>query len=260
MEIGAQLYTVRAFMKTKEDLLETFKKIADIGYKNIQLSGACEVEGEWLDEALKNAGLKCVLTHNSREKLTTQAKELVEYHNKFGCDYLGLGQFSFPADALEEKYAEFVDTYRGVGENLAKMGKYFMYHNHAPEFQKIGGETIMQKIANDFAPEHLGFTLDTYWVQFGGTDLLSFIEKLNGRIGCVHLKDYMINATVREDGGIEMAPLFAPVGDGTLDFPRIVEKMKAAGAQYFLVEQDNAALLPDPLGQVERSIKYLKQC
>ena len=28
--------------------------------------------------------------------------------------------------------------------------------------------------------------------------------------------------------------------------------------KHFIVEQDNAAYLPDTLGQVERSIKYLK--
>lgn len=244
MEIGAQLYTVRAFMKTKEDLLETLKKIADIGYKNIQLSGACEVEGEWLDEALKNAGLKCVLTHNSREKLTTQAKELVEYHNKFGCDYLGLGQFSFPADALEEKYTEFVDTYRGVGENLAKMGKYFMYHNHAPEFQKIGGETIMQKIANDFAPEHLGFTLDTYWVQVGGGDAAWWLENLKGRVPVIHLKDYAFGQKM------------AVIGEGNMNFDSIFKAAESAGTKYMLVEQDNCNG-EDPFDCLKRSYEYL---
>lgn len=244
MEIGAQLYTVRAFMKTKEDLLETLKKIADIGYKNIQLSGACEVEGEWLDEALKNAGLKCVLTHNSREKFTTQAKELVEYHNKFGCDYLGLGQFSFPADALEEKYAEFVDTYKVVGENLAKMGKYFMYHNHAPEFQKIGGETIMQKIANDFAPEILGFTLDTYWVQVGGGDAAWWLANLKGRVPVIHLKDYAFGQKM------------AVIGEGNMNFDSIFKAAESAGTKYMLVEQDNCNG-EDPFDCLKRSYEYL---
>ena len=34
-------------------------------------------------------------------------------------------------------------------------------------------------------------------------------------------------------------------------------KMLEAGAEYFFVEQDNAALLPDTLQQVEDSIKYI---
>ena len=63
MEIGAQLYTVRDYAKTTEDFAETLKKIADIGYRIVQVSGTCGYEPEWLAEQLKATGLKCVLTH-----------------------------------------------------------------------------------------------------------------------------------------------------------------------------------------------------
>jgi sugar phosphate isomerase/epimerase len=71
------------------------------------------------------------------------------------------------------------------------------------------------------------------------------------------MKDYMIALKNQEKIGFE--PRFAPVGDGTIDFAAFVEHAKAAGAKYFLVEQDNAALLPDTLGQVERSIRYITE-
>ena len=38
----------------------------------------------------------------------------------------------------------------------------------------------------------------------------------------------------------------------------IIPAMIESETKHFLVEQDNAAYLPDTLGQVERSIKYLK--
>jgi len=53
--------------------------------------------------------------------------------------------------------------------------------------------------------------------------------------------------------------VFAPVGDGTMNFAAIVEKMKKCGTKYFLVEQDNAPDFEDPFAQVERSIKYIKE-
>ena len=52
-------------------------------------------------------------------------------------------------------------------------------------------------------------------------------------------------------------PCFAPIGDGPIDMKAAVEHAKAAGAEYFLVEQDNASKLPDSMGQVERSIRYI---
>ena len=101
---------------------------------------------------------------------------------------------------------------------------------------------------------YINFTLDTYWIQYGGNDVVETIKKLKGRIECVHFKDYMI-AVNAEGKGFE--PRFAPVGDGNINFARALEAAREAGAKYFLVEQDNAALLPDTLGQVERSVKYV---
>ena len=62
--------------------------------------------------------------------------------------------------------------------------------------------------------------------------------------------------TPEDFGPVE--PVYAPVGDGTLLFDEIIPAMIESDTRHFLVEQDNAAYLPDTLGQVERSIKYLK--
>ena len=39
MKIGAQFFTIRDYCKTISALDESMKKVADIGYKHIQLSG-----------------------------------------------------------------------------------------------------------------------------------------------------------------------------------------------------------------------------
>ena len=134
---------------------------------------------------------------------------------------------------------------------LETLGCTLHYHNHHFEFLKIGGETVLDRIAR-MAP-HVQFTLDTYWVQYGGASVLSVIEKLKGRIECVHLKDYAIYK--KEEKKYE--PGFAPVGSGTIDFPTVVAAMKAAGSTCFFVEQDDAAKQPDPLVPVRESITYI---
>ena len=63
MKIGAQFYTLRDHCKTLEDFSESLKKVADIGYTEVQISGVCQYEPEWLRDELKKNGLKCVLTH-----------------------------------------------------------------------------------------------------------------------------------------------------------------------------------------------------
>ena len=41
MKIGVQLYTLRDFCKDTQSLSETLKKVADMGYTTVQLSGIC---------------------------------------------------------------------------------------------------------------------------------------------------------------------------------------------------------------------------
>ena len=66
-----------------------------------------------------------------------------------------------------------------------------MYHNHHMEFARTGEgrEIYLERFLRDFAPEELGFTLDTYWVQAGGGDPVQWLNRLAGRVPCVHLKD-----------------------------------------------------------------------
>ena len=63
MKFGAQLYTLKNYTKTLEDFENSLKKVAEIGYKYVQVSGTCDFEPEWLKEKLDKYGLKCVLTH-----------------------------------------------------------------------------------------------------------------------------------------------------------------------------------------------------
>ena len=83
---------------------------------------------------------------------------------------------------------------------------------------------------------------------------MEYIKKLKGRIECVHLKDYKI---IR--GAKLYDPVFASVGEGNMNFKDIIKACKKAGTKYFIVEQDNAVDFEDPLKEVEKSVKYLKQ-
>ena len=78
MEIGAQLYTIRDYCKDLDSFSESLAKLADIGYKNVQVSGTCDFEPAWLEEQLKRNGLKCVLTHIPSDKLVENPAKVAE--------------------------------------------------------------------------------------------------------------------------------------------------------------------------------------
>lgn len=243
MQIGAQLFTIRQSCKTLDDFAESLKRIADIGYKTVQVSGVCYYEPEWLKEQLSKNGLKCVLTHALAAKLQENPEKLIKDHNVFDCKYIGLGSYD---DFDEENgYEKFGELYTRAMDVFADNGKYFMYHNHDAEFKKYGDDIILAKLEKDFAPEKLGFTLDTFWVQAGGGDPAYWLERLSGRVPCIHLKDYAY--------GQKMAVL----GEGNLNFDRIFEKAEKAGTEYMLVEQDKC-YDEDPFDCLKRSYEYLK--
>ena len=83
MKIGAQLYTVRDFCKTKKKFAETLERVADIGYKTVQVSGTCKYEPEWLEEQLKKCDLKCVITHIPADDLIKNPAKVARDHYTF---------------------------------------------------------------------------------------------------------------------------------------------------------------------------------
>ena len=85
-------------------------------------------------------------------------------------------------------------------------------------------------MAEDFAPEELGFVLDTFWIQAGGASPVEYIREFKGRVPCIHLKDYGMTV----DGRI-----MTPVGEGNINFAAVAAACEDAGAEYLLVEQDN---------------------
>ena len=245
MEIGAQFYTVRESCKTLADFAETLKKVADIGYRNVQISGTCPYEAQWLKEQLAQNGLRCVLTHIPAPRLIDETEQVVHDHELFDCNHIGLGYYSFNPEQ-GDSYEKFVETYAPVARKISSMGKTFMYHNHDGEFRRLSdGRIVMEHLMEDFPADQLGFTVDTYWVQAGGGDPAQWLEKLAGRIPCIHLKDFAF--------GRQMAV----VGEGNINFDRVFEKAEAGGTRYMLVEQDNCNG-EDPIECLRRSYQFLR--
>ena len=246
MEIGAQFFTVRDTCKTLEGFAETLKKVADIGYRTVQISGTCAYEPEWLDAELKKNGLKCVVTHIPADRILKETAAVAKRHDIFGCDYVGLGHYSFDPEK-GASVEDFVASYSAAAKVLKENGKYFMYHNHAHEFRKIDGVRILDRICEEIPAELMGITFDTYWAQVGGADPAQCLERLAGRIPCIHLKDCGYGQRMDV------------IGEGNINFDRVFEKAEAGGTKYMLVEQDNCNG-EDPIECLRRSYQYLSAC
>jgi len=252
-EVGLNLYSIRNLIKTEEEFLETAKKLKEMGYSYMQYSGG-PFEVDRIKRVSEETGMPICLTHVPFDRIVNETEALMEEHAQFNCKNIGLGAMPIPTIIDETECKKAIELLNVAGEKMTKNGFKFFYHHHNYEFFKHGNQTVFDYMIEN-AP-YINFTADTYWLQYGGVDILSTLEKLKGRIACVHLKDYKQRYN-EETKKIE--PIFSPVGEGLLNFKAIVEKLKTLGVEYYLVEQDNAALLPDTLGEVERSVKYIQK-
>ena len=83
--IGAQLYTVRDLCKTKEDFENTMKRLAEIGFKTVQLSGVpADVCGDpvYTRSVFEHYGLECVATHKPYQEFVDDI-EAIAYWKRF---------------------------------------------------------------------------------------------------------------------------------------------------------------------------------
>ena len=247
MQIGAQLYSAHNRTKTLEGFAETLKKVAEIGYRSVQVSGTCPYEAEWLKAQLAANDLQCVLTHIPVPRLVGETDKVIADHHVFGCENIGLGWYAFDESKDDANYAHFMKTFVPVAEKIRAGGRYFMYHNHDQEFKKIGNQIVLEKLAQDVPAELMGFTLDTFWIQAGGGDPAQWVEKLSGRVPVIHLKDYAYGRKM------------AVVGEGNINFSRVFSAAEESGTKYLLVEQDDCNG-EDPIDCLRRSYEYLKAC
>lgn len=240
--IGAQLYTVRDFCKTKEALEETLAKIADIGYKVVQISGIGPIPAEDVKECCDKYGLEIACTHRSFDDYKNNAAEMIKYHQTLKTKVAGLG---FMPKELRCDKATLLDTISKMNEFydiMAAEGLTFAYHNHAFEFSRLDGKYVM-----DYFIEKgkFKFIVDTYWLAFAGIDPAEFIEKLGDRVAEIHFKDLAMHS--------DNTQVMAEIGAGNLDWDKIIP---ACGkAAFALVEQDVCER--DPFESLKMSYDFL---
>jgi len=221
MSVGIQMYTVRDVCE--KDFIKALRQVAEIGYAGIELVGAYGLSAAELKDVLDDLGLKCAGNHTGERDIN----KLVEFNKTIGCTYVGgpaLPEGEFPND--EESVKVATAHMNKVGAEYKKHGLHLYYHNHAHEFQKVGGKYILDLFYENTDPELVFAEIDVYWVQYVGVDPASYIRKYPGRCPLVHIKD------------MDKDRSFAEVGEGILDWDDIFAACEGVGVQWYLVEQD----------------------
>ncbi|WP_342440125.1 sugar phosphate isomerase/epimerase [Paenibacillus sp. FSL L8-0436] len=245
--IAAQMYTLRDFTKTAEDLRAAFQKLKVMGYQAVQISGMGPIDPQLVKQYADEAGLTICATHVPWNRLVNDLDALAAEHKLWNCKYIGLGGLPGEYQSSQEGYRTFAKLASGIARTLKEEhGLQFVYHNHDFEFERIDGVTGMELLLQESDPEVFGFELDMYWVQAGGANPVDWVHKVKGRMQVMHLKDMAI---------ISRGQVFAEIGEGNMNYEAIIEAGRETGVEWFVVEQD--VCRRDPFESLEISLKYL---
>ncbi|MBE6623859.1 MAG: sugar phosphate isomerase/epimerase [Ruminococcaceae bacterium] len=257
-KLGVQAYTFRKYYDGQDSsqatLEKAFRTIKDYGYDEIQTAGFGAVGIEKYAQLAHDAGLEIIGTHYDYNELTNDIDEAMRKHSEIlGTNIIGIGSMPFEARSSKEELFKFIDTFNRISETVYSNGFKLTYHNHHFEFVKFDdGKTIMDYLYEELNPVTISFCLDTHWVQRGGANPTTWVEKLAGRIDILHLKDMGV---INSDSGV--VPFITEVGNGQMDFDSICAAAEKGGVRYYCVEQDTCP--GDPLDSLKISADYIRK-
>ena len=249
MKLGLNLYSIRKFLQSEADMKETFQKLHDIGYEVVQLSGAAPLPAETVKAISEETNLPIVCTHSPIKRILEDTDALIRDHQTYGCNVIGLGSLPTNYRKTESALRDILAQLREPVKKINAAGMHFAYHNHNFEFDKL--EDTGRRIYDIMLEECTDwqFILDTYWVMYGGDDVIETMRRVGkGRLTNVHFKD------MSKDESREICSC----GSGRLDFASFLPICRELGTENILVEQDNANDKGNPFGEVENSFKHLR--
>jgi len=244
---GLQLYTLRDDLP--KDAKGVLKQVSSFGYKQIE-----SYEGKdgmfWgmsntdFKKYMDELGMTIVSSHCDINKdFEKKAAEAAAIGMKYLiCPYKG------PQKKLDD-FKKFADEFNQKGEICKKNGIRFAYHNHDYTFKELEGQLPQDLLMNSTDPSLVDFELDMYWVVAGGQDPETWLKKYKNRFRLCHVKD-------RTKGATEAADT-CTLGEGSIDYPKILKTAKENGMKYFIVEQEKYAGTT-PLKAAEVDAAYMK--
>ena len=253
--IGVQLYTVRTILPEKP--AETLRALDALGYR--------EAEANFADlgkivPAMQGLHLKLVSVHmDIPTVLKGQPDDLARAFAEIRKSGAGYAVFPYLPPANRgglDAIRRLSESLNRAGEKCHAEGLKFCYHNHAFEFEPMDGATPLQVMMENTDKKTVGLELDAFWVSVAGRDPVEMLKKYSGRVHLLHLKDKAEGTPVmyKEAPG---KTAFKEMGNGVVDWAKVLRAASAAGVEHYFVEQDQTP--GDPLASLRQSMAYLKK-
>jgi len=241
--LSVQLWSVKHAVKA--DFKGTLQKIADMGFKGVELAGDY---GEFANDP---AGLKAYLnslglTISGAHMGLKQLRGDKLQKNIAFAKAAGIPMIIVPGDkraAIGEEINSLTQELTELTNILAKEGIAFGYHNHAKEFAAFNNSTYWDYIAQN-TPKNMLLQLDVGWVNYAGVDPIDYLKRYPNRTLATHYK-------IRTKEGEKTSVI---LGQNNYDWSALLKAtMQYGGTQWIVIEQEEYPEDTSPLEAVAAS-------
>ena len=262
MDFGVQLWVLRKLME--KDFEGTLAQVAAIGIKRVEFAGFFGRTAGQVRAALAQAGLRAVGAHCiAAADSDDQVKRMVDFCREAGIASLAAAVPS-RKDASQGKdvfrHIELSDwqwsaeRFNAIGARVHGAGLRFLYHNHNIDFLKYGDVVAFDEVLRITDPALVGIEFDVGNAVAAGVDPYAYLEKYPRRFELVHVKEW---AAGFAPTFTIVFPKYAPFGQGTMDWDKLLAALRSHGIHEVLIEQDGTPS-GDELGAVRQAYRYLK--
>jgi sugar phosphate isomerase/epimerase len=244
--LGLQLYSVRDDMKG--DPLGTLKRLAEMGYKNVEHANYVERKfygytAKEFKKILTDLGMKMPSGHtvfgklhwdNIKKDFTDLWKYTIEDAATMGQQFVISPWLDETLRTTYDDLLRQMEIFNKNGELCKKSGMKFGYHNHDFEFsQKLNNMTVYDIMLKNTDPNIVMQQLDTGNLYNGGAKAIDIVKAYPNRFESMHVKDEILAVGSHEKYESTI------LGAGIVDLKTVIDLgKKSGGTRHFIIEQE----------------------
>lgn len=253
--ISIQMYTLRDYMKSREELRETLKKVSKIGYKYVQISIPGFINVSDLKVELDSFSLKADSVFAPLASVQEKLKDILYSAEILETNTVRTDGIPTELTKSEEGFRCYAKRLEDAGKLLHEYGLRLMYHNHTLEYTNFESCRGMDILLKETDPQYVMFQPDVHHMAAAGLEVSRALYDFSGRCEYIHMQGYGI---IPGDGFDKAVPRrTVPVGTGNLYWNEIVKSALDIGVKLFVVEQDYC--MGDPFDEISLSYQNMKK-
>ncbi|MCL6458981.1 MAG: sugar phosphate isomerase/epimerase [Gorillibacterium sp.] len=227
VKIALQMYSLHSL--SEQDFFGTLQKVAEIGFKAVEMAGYFNKPANELKAVLDQGRLSALSAHVGFNVLADGFEQETAYALQIGCPRLVTPGIPTDCRGDVDGWKRGAQLLNDLGKRLQEKGLRLGYQNHDFEFEEFGGRRGLEILLEETDPALVFFELETFLAHHCGVDPAALIRQYPGRFKILHIKDRKNLQTTQN----------TEIGCGVIDIPAILAAGRDNGTELFIVKQES---------------------